>query len=224
MIHCCLRMQKLDVKRLGEMPILAIPTNPSSPLSFLVLSPSPDIPSQLQDLFFVTIKLKAKLPNTKFENTNWKHKSKSRSLKQEWGREKSLMKEWFTMPKGLKLFLYLCERVHGCWEPQNPNWPSDNGTNYALAFHGFWPYDSSHQSIATPTSNLLQRLTGLFSCLFATFFRNPSLRHNLLAQSNLLSCCHTFLTRHPLLRRAITTRKWVYNWQKCDTKMSKVTK
>jgi hypothetical protein len=43
------------------------------------------------------------------------------------------MEEWGTLPKGLKLFLDLWERVPGCLLSQNPNWPSDNETNHKLA-------------------------------------------------------------------------------------------
>jgi hypothetical protein len=37
------------------------------------------------------------------------------------------------LPKGLKLFLYLWEGVPDRLEPQNPNRPSDNGSNHKLA-------------------------------------------------------------------------------------------
>ena len=43
------------------------------------------------------------------------------------------MEEWGTLPKGLKLFLYLWERIFGCLLSQNPNRPSDNKTNHKLA-------------------------------------------------------------------------------------------
>ena len=50
------------------------------------------------------------------------------------GREKTPMNEWGTLPKGIKLFLYLWERVLGCLEHQNPNRPSENETIHELAY------------------------------------------------------------------------------------------
>ena len=46
---------------------------------------------------------------------------------------RNLMKECGTLPKGLKLFLYLWEEVPDQLEPQNPNRPSDNGINHKIA-------------------------------------------------------------------------------------------
>jgi hypothetical protein len=72
-------------------------------------------------------------PNTELENTNWKHKSRSGSLSNNGvEKKKTLMEEWCTLPKGLKLFLYLWERIPGCIESQSPNGPSDNETNHKL--------------------------------------------------------------------------------------------
>lgn len=52
-MHFRLRMQKLDVGRLGETPILAMLTNPSSLVSALALSPPPDSPSRPLDILSV---------------------------------------------------------------------------------------------------------------------------------------------------------------------------
>ena len=41
-----------------------------------------------------------------------------------------------SLHRSVKRPLYSWERVHGCLEPQNPIWPSDNGTNYKLASTG----------------------------------------------------------------------------------------
>ena len=43
------------------------------------------------------------------------------------------MEVWGTLPKGLKLFLHLWERVSSYLKSQNPNGPSDNETNHKLA-------------------------------------------------------------------------------------------
>ena len=43
------------------------------------------------------------------------------------------MKEWGTLPKELKIFLYLWERVHDCLKPKKPNQPNDNKANHKLA-------------------------------------------------------------------------------------------
>jgi len=62
------------------------------------------------------------------------------------------MEEWGTLPKGLKLFLYLWERVHGCLELENPTRPNDNGTNHKLAFmsSNLMGHDSSITLVTFP--------------------------------------------------------------------------
>ena len=109
-IHFCLRMQKLDVKRLGETPMLTTLANPSSPLSSLVLSLPLDSPSRPLDLLCHQHEATHWAQSQATKHGVWKHKSRSGSLEQEWGREKK--PKWRSevfCPRGSNSF-YTCER------------------------------------------------------------------------------------------------------------------
>ena len=62
------------------------------------------------------------------------------------------MEEWGTLPKELKLFLYLWERVPCYLEPQNHNRPSDNTTHHKLTsvFFNLMSHDSSITLVTFP--------------------------------------------------------------------------
>ena len=63
-----------------------------------------------------------------------KHKSISKSLKHDWSTERNPngIAIEILCPRGSNSY-YTCPRVPGCLEPQNPNRPSDNGTNHKIA-------------------------------------------------------------------------------------------